>query len=137
VERVSVGAEFTFDENGINHMFVDRNGVWGRYLDQSVVRVVNEAKRLVSGPLLKSRTGTLRDSIIGEVIAEDGHLIGVVEALAPHALPLHNGARPHVIRARNAPTLVGSSGDVVFRFQVNHPGNAAYPFLDQALHAAL
>lgn len=54
---------------------------------------------------------------------------------APYAIPVHEGARPHIIRARRVPLLrfywekVGRN--VAFR-QVNHPGNAPRPFLRNA-----
>lgn len=54
---------------------------------------------------------------------------------APYAIPVHEGARPHVIRARRAPMLrfywekVGRN--VAFR-SVNHPGSAPRPFLRNA-----
>jgi hypothetical protein len=55
---------------------------------------------------------------------------------APYAIPVHEGSRRHVIRARRAPMLrffwekVGRN--VAFR-SVHHPGVAARPFLRNAM----
>lgn len=54
---------------------------------------------------------------------------------APYAIPVHEGSRPHIIRARRAPMLrffwekVGRN--VAFK-SVNHPGVAPRPFLRNA-----
>lgn len=54
---------------------------------------------------------------------------------APYAIPVHEGSRPHIIRARRAPMLrffwekVGKN--VAFR-SVHHPGVKARPFLRNA-----
>ena len=43
---------------------------------------------------------------------------------APHAAAVHEGSRPHTIRARYAKRLrFRQAGAVVYRVQVNHPGH--------------
>lgn len=47
---------------------------------------------------------------------------------------VHDGTRPHVIRAKNKPYLVFRyQGRWVRVKQVNHPGTRARPFLDRAV----
>lgn len=54
---------------------------------------------------------------------------------APYAIPVHEGSRPHIIRARRAPMLrffwEKAGRNVAFR-SVNHPGVAPRPFLRNA-----
>src|SRR5690349_17408294 len=67
-----------------------------------------------------------------------GTLEGTVAAGAPYASAIEHGSRPHKIRARNRKALrwVVPAG---FRFavEVNHPGNRAYRFLENALDAQM
>jgi len=54
-----------------------------------------------------------------------------------YAAAVHEGARPHVIRARRASLLRfywPKVGRVVFFPKVNHPGNRPNPFLSNAAH---
>ncbi|AXN53296.1 tail assembly chaperone [Mycobacterium phage Thonko] len=61
------------------------------------------------------------------------HVSGGVENKADYAAPVHEGSRPHVIRARNAQFLHFWSGGVeYFRRSVFHPGTRARPFLRNA-----
>lgn len=58
---------------------------------------------------------------------------GGVTAHAKYARFVHDGTRPHVIRARNVRALrftVG--GKTLFRSAVNHPGTGSRPFLRNA-----
>lgn len=81
------------------------------------------------------RTGNLGRSItedplkfVGPFRVETG-----VTANAPYAAAVHEGSRPHVIRARNAQFLhfqVG--GRDIFTREVHHPGVRARPFLRNA-----
>lgn len=61
------------------------------------------------------------------------HVGGGVEDPVDYAAPVHEGSRPHVIRARNAEYLRFEwHGRIVFRKSVNHPGTRARPFLRNA-----
>lgn len=89
-------------------------------------RIANQAR--VAVPVL---TGHLGRSI-GELpqTYRPFHVDGGVEDTAHYAAAVHEGSRPHVIRARNAAYLRFEwHGRVVFRKSVNHPGTRARPFL--------
>lgn len=78
------------------------------------------------------KTGNLGRSIredelrfVGPFRVESG-----VTAHADYAAAVHEGSRPHVIRARNASVLAFKwNGEQVFFRSVNHPGVKARPFL--------
>lgn len=58
-----------------------------------------------------------------------------VTVRVPYAAPVHEGARPHVIRPRFARALrFEINGQTVFARKVNHPGNRPNPFLRNAVH---
>jgi hypothetical protein len=61
------------------------------------------------------------------------HVDGGVEDTADYAAPVHEGSRPHIIRAKNGGYLAFEyRGQTIFRKQVNHPGTRARPFLRRA-----
>lgn len=83
------------------------------------------------------RTGALRAGIREMPIQRTGpwSLESGVESTARYSAPVHEGARPHVIRPRFARALrFEVNGRVVFAQRVNHPGNRAQPFLRNAVH---
>lgn len=88
------------------------------------------------------RTGFLGRSIQEDPIVFSGpfRLSTGVTATADYAAAVHEGTRPHVIRARNGQYLKfpGRNGPVFAR-SVNHPGTRPRPFLrnaaDQVLRA--
>lgn len=93
-------------------------------------RIANQARADV--PV---RTGNLGRSIGEGQIRFTGPrtVRGSVKATARYAAPVHEGARPHLIRPVNAQYLrfqVG--GRTVFTKLVRHPGNRARPFLANA-----
>ena len=71
---------------------------------------------------------------------------GIIRAKAPHAHLVHDGTRPHVIRAKSRATAgraaglftrrkaiaIPIGGRLVFRKEVRHPGARAQPFLTEA-----
>lgn len=74
-------------------------------------------------------------------LADTGHVTvtrgeAVVTFDAPYAAAYHEGARPHVIEARNANVLAfewPKKGPGIFFFsRVNHPGNQPHRFLLEA-----
>lgn len=86
-----------------------------------------------------ARTGKLRRSIKTEPVRRTGPMsveTGVT-VLASYAAPVHEGARPHVIRPRTARVLrfEVEGGRIVFARRVNHPGNRPNPFLRRAVEA--
>jgi hypothetical protein len=88
----------------------------------------------------KNRTGALTKSIHSEParITKDGAAVDLV-ADAPHAAPIHNGSRAHIIRARRAKALafMGNGGSMLFRKSVMHPGTMPDAFLDDAIFGQL
>ncbi|QRE81831.1 hypothetical protein F1734_17335 [Rhodococcus ruber] len=82
------------------------------------------------------RTGNLGRSIQEDPIVFSGpfRVTSGVTATASYAAAVHEGTRPHVIRARNARALAfpGAGGRTVFRRSVNHPGTRPRPFLRNA-----
>lgn len=94
-------------------------------------RIANQARADV--PV---KTGNLGRSI-GELPQEyrPFHVSGGVEATADYAVFVHEGTRPHIIRARNAKALhfFWEWGNrEVFAKSVHHPGTRARPFLRNA-----
>lgn len=68
-----------------------------------------------------------------------GELEGRVVALPEHALWVHDGTDPHVIKAKKAPALAffwHKAGRVVKFQSVNHPGTPPDPFLVKGLERA-
>jgi hypothetical protein len=75
------------------------------------------------------RTGRLAGSIVKEV----GSGEAVVEALAPYAVFVDQGTRPHEIRPANASVLAFEAGGrMVFTPLVRHPGSKPNPFMERA-----
>lgn len=82
------------------------------------------------------KTGTLANSIGSRVEGSGLQLTGYAYADAAYAAPVHEGARPHPIEARNARVLrfpSSTTGAIIFRRRVNHPGNQPNRFLLDAL----
>jgi len=75
--------------------------------------------------------GTLRASLH----IEPGDVSFRVGSSLPYARAVHEGSRPHVIRAKRPGKMLrfAGAGGVVFRQQVNHPGYRGNPFLADAL----
>jgi len=100
-------------------------------LVQSLTRAV-ETRARQEAPV---RTGKLRRSIkAGPVTAKGTTVHGSVTAHAEHGIFVHEGTRPHVIRARKAKALrFVVDGRVVFAQSVNHPGTKPNKFMLRAV----
>jgi len=104
--------------------------IFKRWLNPTLDAVTAQAKQ--EAPV---RTGRLRESIHKEPIRWVGFLKaeGKVVADAPYARYVHDGTRPHVIRARRAKALhFYWQGREVFVKSVNHPGTKPNPFMTRA-----
>lgn len=121
-----VTARITIDEAALER----ESGEHLRRKHRSLTRrIANQARADV--PV---RTGNLGRTI-GELpqTYTPFHVDGGVEATADYAAPVHEGSRPHVIRARRAEFLhFWWHGREVFRKSVWHPGVRARPFLRNA-----
>jgi HK97 gp10 family phage protein len=76
------------------------------------------------------RTGFLAMSITKKV--SEGK--AVIKPMAPYAIFVEKGTRPHIIRPINAKCLAFSSGmlgGLVFARLVNHPGTKPNPFVEK------
>ena len=125
----------TIDRSGFNGVFNDRRGVVGRDLDKRATRVMMAAKAQAG-----YKTGRLRADISKQWMpSRPGRLTIRVGSGVRHALVHHEGARPHVIRAKNAKMLryINRDGHVVFAQSVNHPGHRANQYLTDNLRRAL
>jgi hypothetical protein len=93
-------------------------------MQRSVLLVEGNAKR--EAPVKK---GNLRRTITSRV--EQGGRRGVIGTNAPYARPVHDGSRPHIIKATRAKALYwkGASHPVK---SVKHPGNKPNPFFRRA-----
>lgn len=120
---------------------IDQTELQRVVMGESTTFAVGLRRRIftTAGELAPQRSGRLKRAISEDPVTSRGpwEIETGVSVKVRHAAPVHNGARPHVIRARNAPVLafywpkVGR--DVFFR-SVNHPGNRAQPFLSNAAH---
>lgn len=123
-------ADFEINEGRLNAHVMSQLDKFARSF---VRQVAVEAKTLA--PV---RSGNLKGKISADPVRRVGpwRIETGVTSAAKYSAPVHEGARPHVIRARNAPVLsffwpkVGRR--VAFK-SVNHPGNAPNPFLTKAV----
>ena len=102
-------------------------------LDGSLQAIVATARELApQGETSELRNSILALPITGQFSSEG--LVGVVEAGAPHALPVEEGSVAHDIRPRYRLALRWPvEGGFRFARFVRHPGTAAQPFLEPAL----
>jgi phage gpG-like protein len=88
--------------------------------------VERTAKQKVSGPVLKTKTGTLRRKINSQFTESGDSIVGSVGlALVYGAIHEYGGVtRAHVIQARNKKALAFQMGGVgLVRKSVQHPGS--------------
>lgn len=80
------------------------------------------------------KTGKLARSIVMET--EDGE--ATIKVLAPYAVHVIKGTKPHKIYPTNARCLAfkAANGDLVFSRYVNHPGTKPNKFLEEAVEKA-
>jgi hypothetical protein len=78
--------------------------------------------------------GLLRAAHRMEKRSSRRRVVGRVISDADYSMVVHDGSRPHVIRARGDGYLrFEAGGRVLYRKSVNHPGVRARPWLSQAL----
>lgn len=110
---------------------------WSGMVGQDLNRRLNTLEfrsRMSAG----NKTGALRASQHTQRRVVREGLEGRVGSELRYAAAHHQGARPHVIRARNARFLRFTvAGRVVFRSSVRHPGNRPNPHLTRWLQEAV
>lgn len=122
-------SELRIDEGRLAHAIMPP---LERFTAAYVRRTADQAR--VDAPM---RTGRLKASIHPDPVRRSSllRIDSGVSADAPYAAPVHEGARPHVIRPRYARALrFEVEGRVVFAQRVNHPGNRPNRFLSNAAH---
>jgi hypothetical protein len=79
------------------------------------------------------KSGKLAGSIVKEVCEGEAS----IQALAPYAMYVVKGTRPHEIRPVNASVLAFEiGGRIVFTPLVRHPGTKPNPFMQRAVEDA-
>ncbi|HEU4544358.1 MAG TPA: hypothetical protein VFR23_24720 [Jiangellaceae bacterium] len=88
---------------------------------------------VLRNPGFTPRTGALQRATDAKILRTRTRSIVRLRNAKPYAAPIDKGSRPHVIRARRGVLrFTSSSGALVYRRQVNHPGNKPYRFLERA-----
>lgn len=84
-----------------------------------------------------SKSGKLTQSLFNRAIP-NGREVGHDPTIAPHALFVHFGTRPHKIRPKDKKALrwAGPNG-FIFAREVNHPGYRGDPYLNRAADDAI
>lgn len=77
-----------------------------------------------------TKTGALFSSVFSKRISAATYEVGHDLQRAPHAVFVHWGTKPHIIKPKNRKLLRWpSGGSFVFANFVNHPGYAGDPYL--------
>lgn len=105
--------------------------------DRALAATAVEVEQFIEGEAAKHNvTGRLVRSIYKKRITE-GWEIGHDPRVAPHAVFVHWGTRPHVIRPKRKKALRWpAGGKFVFAGVVNHPGYKGDPWLTRAAREA-
>lgn len=135
---MTVSITVEFDDGAIDRLLTDLNGPVGLFMKRVALIVEAEAKRLA--PVRKGGPGTpggrLRASVTNEVVLSGGVPVARVGSNVDYLLPVHEGARPHIIVPKSKKALkFQKSGKTIFTKRVRHPGNKPNPFLRDALQA--
>lgn len=145
---MAVDVVFVIDPVGYQRAFRSWEGDVGVYLKKKTVETRALAMLGAPRPGLVATNRTGINYATGELaaghVASYGHttagdLESAVVAVPEHALMVHGGTKPHVIKPKTAPRLVffwHKKGRIVGLPKVNHPGSAANPWLAKALEAA-
>jgi len=107
------------------------NSLAAPYVAETTRRALNRCR--VTSPV---RHGVLRASHSMSMRVRLTAVIGRVEARAKYAQLVHNGTRPHIIRARRATHLAfywKRKGRFVVAKQVRHPGTRPRPWMFRSL----
>lgn len=120
------------DDGAVERVLFGPDGVVRRVTESAAKRIARRAQ--VLAPV---RTGRLRDSIRAGEARRTGpaEMTAEVTAGAAHAVYVHEGTSPHVIRPRTGKALrFTAGGQLVFARSVMHPGTSPNRFLIQAMN---
>ena len=113
----------------------------------------NELAETLSGPLRQKLIERLaeiawasaflnaprkRGNLASTIVKEVSDSKASITALAPYAMYVVKGTRPHIIRPVNGSVLAfeGSGGKIAFTRLVHHPGTKPNPFMQNAVEDA-
>jgi HK97 gp10 family phage protein len=98
-----------------------------------ILQVESDAKK--EAPVGPTHTGEQTASnMVGTIHSKmTGPLMGMVYVESPYAIFVHEGTRPHIIRAVNKKVLANKRTGQIFGKIVHHPGSRANPFLQRAV----
>lgn len=105
---------------------------------QAAIRMVRGTTRMVAldaQTTVPFVTGSLSRSQYQNVDMAGLRIVGEVGYRSDHAMAVHQGARPHVIRPRNPAGVLRFTinGRTIVTKKVNHPGYGGNPWLQRAL----
>lgn len=120
------------------------------HMVKTMARIDARSKFYLNGVMVGKRSGNLITSQAAPTIIPTGRgVLGVLQNNARYAAAVHDGSRPHEIRAVNKKTLKfspstpntaagsgggrTSTGQFVYPKVVHHPGTKPRPFLRQAM----
>jgi hypothetical protein len=125
------------------------NGMVGIHMQKVMAKQILLSKKSAPAPGTRPRnrtginfaTGVLQASIIGRRAEWNTELEAQVHSMAKHSLMVHEGTKPHKIRAKKPGGALRfywhRVGHVVVLKEVNHPGTRRVPFLVENLRSAV
>lgn len=137
-----VESSFQINQAGYDRQFKSETGETGVWLKKIADEVASKSREDSPKPGGRESfaTGKMAASITTQPVPGGPDLAMAVIINSDHAIFVHEGTRPHGIKARNAPLLKffwNKVGHVVEFKSVNHPGSKANPFLRNALDAVV
>lgn len=123
-----------WDYGKIQVMLNSRGGMVGRHVEDKAKKVQDIAKTLVG-----KRTGRLAASIAMRRHRTASGFEYTIGSMRTYALLHHTGTRPHLIVAKPPGRLRfrGSTGTIVWKKVVRHPGTRPNPYLTTALRIGM
>lgn len=115
--------------------FLSWNGPYGRSFERLAKECTWRSKQIAN-----RRTGVMASSIHYDKSSWHKGLVFHVGSPIYYSLYVHEGTKPHEIRAKYAPMLVffwPKVGRVVHFKKVNHPGTRPYRFLTKAVERGI
>lgn len=106
----------------------------GKSAMKALAETAEDAQTYIEGEAAKhNKTGALVRSVYLRRMSQDAFEVGHDLQVARHALFVHWGTKPHVIRPKNRKALRWPAGGrFVFAREVHHPGYKGDPWLVRA-----